>query len=287
MSKCLAVKTTENTLEKTAGANNVTTLVKLAVLEKQANQNFAPNDEIWITESGNFTVPFTGEYEVTVIGGGSGLTIITYSGANDCPTLIASGQSADRVTRRVYLEKDQVVPVVIGAGVPNVTYKAGNIGAYPQPTVSSFGDIRTYRYWEYDALSEEEKRTRPYGGCIGGYAQGTPGAPPDHSSYVIYVTPPGQGSGSGYPDALVGTARGYGGGAGGGVEVYKNASGVWYVGNSGYGTAKQGCVILRFFNPEKASLLTINETDLIPYTELLKKIAQMEVRLNLLENNGS
>lgn len=66
------------------------------------------NDEILITESGDFVVPYTGDFEVTLIGGGAGGYVFS--------TGCISGNSGAIEKKILRLDAGDTVSVVIGSG---------------------------------------------------------------------------------------------------------------------------------------------------------------------------
>lgn len=72
-----------------------------------------PNTEVWITESGTYTVPVTGEYEATLISGGNGAFLDS--------SRAWGGDSGNTRTYFIHLTAGAEIPVTIGAG---------GIGAY-------------------------------------------------------------------------------------------------------------------------------------------------------------
>lgn len=238
--KCLAVKT-EDGLEKTAGSDSVTMAVKLAALERLAMQNFAPNDEIWITESGDFTVPYDGLYEITIWNGGSGC--YQYSDHR----FDSGGAGYAPLTTVRYYKKGAIIPVTIGAGGKGSKFDS-NIS--PHGGISSFDGI-TVPHSKYYMLGSSMLLREGLN--------------------VVYARAYGGGVGGGLGDPTTGVhAQGYGAGGGGFYDGTND-----YVGDGG-----NGAVRLCFFNPEKASLPAINDTDMIPYIELLQRIEALEQAIN-------
>lgn len=243
MSKCLAIKTADNTLEPTAQANAVATAIKLAVLQKQAMGGLGFNTKVIIEESGDWTAPVTGTYKVTVIGGGWGGHI---SGNN----IVVGGLSGATETKFFQLEKNQVVSITIGAGGIGSTTDssvtpggATSFGDFtPDSNVNLAGEVAYVNNWSSGNFQVD---------CHGG----------------------GLGGGAGYyttdnPDTQNGSWYGAGGGAWASQGVSARPSRV--------GNGHKGCVIIEYFDPEKASLPAINDTDLIPYVNLIKRVESLE-----------
>lgn len=71
------------------------------------------NTEEWITESGPWTAPVTGWYEVMVIGGGEGGLVFD----DRTPRISATGGASGEIYEGLrYYNKGQIIPVTIGAG---------------------------------------------------------------------------------------------------------------------------------------------------------------------------
>lgn len=239
MSKCLAIKTGENTLEPTAQTNNTLNAIKLALLQKQAEQGLGFNTREIIEESCDWTAPVTGVYKITCIDGGSG-------GLAANGQFLNGGYSGKIIERYKHLTKGQIIPVTIGAG------GIGEVGIL-QPSnnsggISSFGDISTN-------LLNMDNRT-------------------PSSSHSLMGT-------SLQSDGV------RGGGRGGASHVNWNATSATFYGAGGsacflspntytVSDGFQGCIIVEYFDPEKASLPTINDTDLIPYLTLLQRLDTLE-----------
>lgn len=170
------------------------------------------NDEIWITESGTFTVPYSGWYEVLLIGGGEGSDTYKDSTRYRC----LSGRSGRYKSVLVKLTADSEVDVTIGAG--GAPYD--NINNADITPAQRAGGVTTF-----GALSSDDGHRF---GATMTYA------PPNQ----IQISACGSGLGGGYESGEF-----YGAGGG----TYINADGTFYV---GYGHT--GAVRLRFYNPIKA-----------------------------------
>lgn len=110
---------------------------RLAALEVKVNEGGVYNDEILITESGDFVVPYTGDFDVTVIGGGAGGYVFS--------TGCISGNSGAIEKKIQRLDAGDTVSVVIGSGgiMVNDTTQAYNQQTYEsrKGTDTLFGDI--------------------------------------------------------------------------------------------------------------------------------------------------
>lgn len=256
MSKCLAV-VTENGLEPTAQTNNTLNAIKLAILQKQAQQGFNYNDEIWITESGEIEIPVTGVYEVTLWRGGNGGVVRTNTNG------AVGGLGYFPVTFIKYYEKGQVVPVTIGAGGIGLITDGTLDESVVEGGATSFGDL-TYagsinQGGKYLLLRNYASLSAVYGNTSGFSNKEATGG--------------GIGGGSPYQTTTQ-TMSGTYWGAGGAARWKPNNS---HMAGNGF----QGAAYLRFFNPEKAVLSTINDTDLIPYLMLLQRLEAIEAQLNI------
>lgn len=212
----------------------------LALLAKQAMQSFAPNEEIWITESGDFTVSHAGWYEVFLIGGGNGSI-----GNNGT---ILAGASGSYNSEIIFLEKDAEIPVSIGAGgigKGNATLSdyTGYVGG-----VTTFGDLSSNPGGVSKHLDARAKYFTA-----------------NSNSYSEQIN--GSGFGGGYAtEASNHNGRWYGAGAG---VMYKPATNTYLVGNG-----MQGAVRLRGHNPEYDTLP--NAIELPSYADLADRVAALE-----------
>lgn len=241
-SVCLAVKTSDTELKPTAQASNVATAIKLALLQKQAEQGLGFNTKEYITESGEWEVPVTGTYRITVIGGGGGGQYRISGNILDA----IGGPSGSVKTVFVSLVKGQKIDVVIGTGgvggdqtgvTDFLPFMGGN---------TNFGDISSADGVAFQCME-------------------------NNSDTITVVRANGAGLGGGYGNSATGDAFWYGGGGGAqavraGVSSYQVKA----------GNGAQGCVIAEWFDPEKATLPTINDTDLIPYVNLLQRLEAIE-----------
>lgn len=174
-------------------------------------KSLAPNDEIIITESGTWTVPYTGLYDVTIIGGGGG--------GQSTKNSARSGDTAPYHSQFMFLTKDAQIPVVIGAGKP------GN-NNYDNPPSDTFVSTET----KFNNISNWES---PYMGGFEGI-----------SIPLCYLA-----NNTNYATAIAySSINTYG--AGGWARSTKNGANFYeseMIGENGI----QGAVILRFYNPEK------------------------------------
>lgn len=85
-------------------------LDRLATVEEVIANGMVYNDEIWITESGNWTVPYDGYYEILAIDGGNG----AYHHITN--NFITAGVSGNYKQALVKFKKGQIVPIIIGTG---------------------------------------------------------------------------------------------------------------------------------------------------------------------------
>lgn len=170
------------------------------------------NDEIWITESGDWEVPCDGYYDITTIDGGKG------GFTSSEKTYIYSGQSGDMRKGVVKLTKGQIIPITIGAGGIGVV---GTIDIGRDGTATTFGNISL----KYIRGFCGELRYRAVGSNIP-IAQAGGGR--GNETFVSFTTTP---DGTFY-------------GAGGGAYIYDDS-------HMDAGDGYQGCVIIRFYNPNK------------------------------------
>lgn len=188
-------------------------IARIEALEVKVNEGIVYNDEILITESGDFAVPYTGYFEVTAIGGGNG--------ANTSAIMAASyaynGNSGATETKYIHLTKGEIVPVTIGAGAMGSIDGSGNING----GVTSFGDYVTTE------------------GSIKFFARNGVNTVTSTSTSATLLS--GEGIGGN-----LGNGQWYG--AGGGVEKIINGTTITSI--KSYNGA-QGCVILRGHNPDK------------------------------------
>lgn len=235
MAKCLAVKTS-NGLEPTAQVTNTATAIKLALLQEQANQGFNWNTEEWLTESGNYTAPVSGYYEVTVIGGGNGGRLYIDSLGT------YAGDSGGIIKEIVFMEKGSQKSVIIGSGGSYKVANSGYTGHEYEGGITRFGDLNS-------------SHAPIFHGQI------------DRANYKASLVGGGLGGGSAFnlPDAAY-----YGGGGG----VVRLSQTEYEIGN-GY----QGAVCLRYFDPSKVQLPTIDTEVLTPYLELLKRVDALETEV--------
>lgn len=179
------------------------------------------NTEVWITESGTWTAPVTGWYEVMLIGGGQGGYYEIESDYAHCQ----GGVAGNVIEKLVHFAQGQVVPVVCGSGglgqqTPTTTARDGGH--------TQFGDISTA-----DGYSSAS-----------GYRDLTT----DHANYTIYSN----GAGMGWGDVLPTTKDGRFWGAGGAAIVNaENATSPAVP--DGAGDGAQGAIRLRYYDPNKTS----------------------------------
>lgn len=94
------------------------------------------NSEEWITESGTFTAPVTGDFDILLIGGGEGGFAILNS---DGSRYAHSGASGDYKSILIHLTKGQSIPVTIGSGGIGITSNSLSRNG----SITIFGDIST------------------------------------------------------------------------------------------------------------------------------------------------
>lgn len=234
---------------------------RIALLQTIIKQGLGFNTREIITESGEWTAPVTGTYKITLIGGGSGGKIALPS--------VAGGNSGTIYSAFVTLAKDSTVDVSIGAG----GLADNGSGIDVNGGVTTFGELAST-----DALSFVEDA----GLAVPDLAANT-------LTYKGVIS---------YKDGTSASAYGISGGFGGGFTVNPAAvesqkviaNGVFFGGggsatsvgaSSWAGKGQQGCVIIEYFDPEKAPLPTINDTDLIPYINLLQRLEAIEAQLNI------
>lgn len=173
------------------------------------------NDEILITESGDFTVPYTGDFEVTVIGGGGGAYLFS--------TGISAGNSGIRKQKIKHFNRNDIISVVIGSG-------GNGVDDYMNPYSSAQAASRIGGATSFAGITAE-----------GGNAQ--LGAVSEENLLLFTgdnlnkVNDTGTLSG----DCSLST-RSYGGGGSAGKSTDNHYA------NSG----RNGCVILRGHNPNKS-----------------------------------
>lgn len=210
----------DNNLEIPEGSNGYNNLLeKIETLEDIVSTSLVYNDEIIITESGEFEAPVTGYYEVICINGGNGGIARQERGTN-------GGASGSITYGYTYLTKHQICSVVIGnggigeAGVLN----ASSINAGGQ---TSFSPLISQRLMTRFAAHYGE------GNLVSGYS-------------MLRASGAGLGGGNAsWTAEEENNAYWYGGGGAANAE-YRNNAYILYAGN-GY----QGCVIVRFHNPDK------------------------------------
>ena len=207
-------------LHLTAGENGETDVLALDGVEEQ-----------WITESGDFTVPLSGWYEVFIIDGGQG------GGADirtsDIRVIAKGGDSGAYKKHFIYLEKGTVVPVVIGAGG---LARQGDNGGRGGGT--SFGELTSDPTTRFLGTSTFRYTTWP----TSAFYIGVPGAGPGGGSGGYAATMPNAG---GYVYSSAADAIWYGGG--GGAYLHSNGGKPFACAGNG----APGVVRLRWRNPDK------------------------------------
>ena len=197
------------------------------------------NSEVWITESGTFTAPVTGLYDVFVIGGGSGGVCRNANTTQGVP-IAAGGRSGTEDWGYAYLIAGVEYPVIIGTGglglveVPLVGAADGSDSSFaPGVFVSS----------RPPALSD---------GVEDQYVYAWKSSPMDSFKNGDVSRCAGAGLGGGqwgdYPteEALIrNSGLFYGAGGGACVATYSAA-----------GNGAQGAVRLRYHDPAKANAAT-------------------------------
>lgn len=204
----------------------------LEELENKLNSSVGYNDEILITESGDFEIPYDGIYEVTVINGGNAARI---SSTNHI--WAGEGQASKTVIKEY--TNGQIIPVTIGAGGMAQVVDSSTSSYTYEGGATQFGDI-TSSANEY-------------------VLQGSSNELYNTTGVNVICEAYGGGIGGGYASRT--NANGFNFGAGGGGYYNINSTPKYNLGN-GY----QGCVKLRFFNPEKNISITINDAELITQT---------------------
>lgn len=199
-----------------------------------ATQNFTPyNTEEWITESGTWTAPVTGWYDVWMISGGNGGVV------EDSSTIIKLQSGSSGVERRFlsYFEAGVSVPVVIGSGGAGLVT---NVGASLDEAVGGdtiFGTLRvTHAYDINEDNFEESSRDYLF-----------------KSNFMtnrkeMHLS--GSGLGGGYSavgiDGLSGSGRWYGGG-GAAITASSHPNDIG-------GNGAQGAICLRYYDPNKENI---------------------------------
>ncbi|MBD5585213.1 MAG: hypothetical protein HDQ88_09025 [Clostridia bacterium] len=184
---------------------------ELAALQADVKKRGLYNQEVWITESGEWTAPVTGWYEVLLIGGGSGGAARMNSTASTC----TGGGSGGYLTRLVRLESGQKVSVTVGAGGAGIKDNPTNYGSPTQFGVLSSADDSA----SFSASTTSVALSLSINNGVGGG---------------------GFGGGKIWPSGLNGAFWG----AGGAAYYYTD-------GNYGAGDGKQGAIRLRYYDPTK------------------------------------
>lgn len=203
------------------------------------------NTEEWITESGTWTAPVTGEYDVLAIGGGMGAALDV---ASDSPSSLVTaalgGNSGQYINKIIHLSKNAQVQVSIGVGGIGRYYAAdtpirdrhelsggettfGSITAAggsnnPEAFDTSFGAAFP---GGYSNSVPQSARNAAFGGGLGGATVGRNDPTAVHGLFF------GAG-GSSYASA--------------GATVADIGSEV-----AAFGNGKQGAIRLRYYDPNK------------------------------------
>lgn len=186
--------------------------------------NLCLNDEIWITQSGTFTAPVDGWYEVLLIGGGNGGIVTDYG--------LFGGQGGSIYQRLVHLTAGTEVQVIIGTG---------GIGDLQGRYLPSLGGSTTF----FGELSSGDGAAML--ASLGISVGMSTHFPASFAPRGNYLGGWGGGPGGGAPSSLQSLCHGQFFGAGGSAAQMANASQL-LVGNG-----MQGAVRLRFWNPAKAA----------------------------------
>lgn len=179
------------------------------------------NTEEWITASGTWTAPVTGDYAVLLIGGGMGGS--AYTASSNTNAYARGGDSGAWVNKLIHLAAGTSVAVTIGAGGSGITVVDNFTGSVGGAT--SFGTLATTEgakallrgVPQYSADAQHEATTSPGAGFGGGDAS------PGHAAF----------SGDFY-------------GAGGGACTFIDTAPV-------AASGKQGAIRLRYYDPNKSS----------------------------------
>lgn len=107
-------------------------MLELEKAKELAMKDKMPNSELWILESGTFTAPVSGLYDVLLFSGGNSGGVASDIGR------CWGGVSGRRTSGTVYLTEGQQVPVIVGAGGV-----ASSAGAEVGGGETSFGDFLT------------------------------------------------------------------------------------------------------------------------------------------------
>lgn len=122
--------------------DNATTKVDSSGILSALGGNLRLNDEVWITESGEWTAPVTGWYEALLIGGGAGF-YIDWDSTGGNWYMASGGYSGSYISKLVFLEKNQNISVVIGAAGQDIVYDSAAADAY-HPNVDLLRGGDTY-----------------------------------------------------------------------------------------------------------------------------------------------
>lgn len=190
-----------------------------------------PNTEGWITESGEWTAPVTGDYDLLLIGGGNGGYV--YSATSAASQDVRGGNSGNRVEAIVHLTQGDTVSVSIGAGGAGSSTSFG--ATYGGHT--SFGDLTT------------ESGGSNFQAPI-----------PVNTANVASSRSPGAGDGGGGAifkgsDLSANDGRFWGGG--GGASWKPDVGGL-------YGAGKQGAVRYRYYDPNKTTTPDTDQEETSP-----------------------
>lgn len=203
------------------------------------------NTKEYITETGSYIAPVTGEYKITIIDGGSGAYVFSYGTSFS----LHSGDTGRVKETFVKLNKGQEIPVVIGAAGIGVFSKTDG---YNLETFNStkggkttFGDIGTdedaFHFNDQNIIVKNETRY-------------------DASALPVY----GQ----------------YYGGGGYARVLHTNQPNANYATNGA-----DGCIIVEYYDAAKDKNISIDMASSITIKELQSQIVALDARVQELENN--
>ena len=195
------------------------------------------NSEETITESGTWTAPVEGWYDVTCVSGGGGATATKRESSNFI-AYIRGGIGCTIQKGLVFLNKGEKVPVTVGAGGLAGVYGNGNTPAHA-PGRTSFKTLGTDNLFWLDSTRVDIGVNLSIAGGSGLTRANIVGAykenPVDYNDFHV--------------DGADGTKYGMGGSAAISYEGTTEQNAV--LKRFGLGNGYQGCVILRWFDPDK------------------------------------
>lgn len=205
------------------------------------------NSDIWITESQDWVVPVTGIYDVLIINGGqSGRCYY-----NNVYIDAIGGAGGNRIRKLLYLKKDTIIPVTIGAG--GVADGVSNIVG----GITEFGEYT-------------------------GSDQGCELFPMTRNQQVVDTdaTHVASASGSGIGGGWSGQSGLWYGGGGSGYIVVRNKQVTDALNGDGY----QGAVYLRWYDASKDKNISIDMASSITMKELQEQIKTLTIQIQELKN---